>query len=637
MSATSTEATPPQPWLLLPGFMPDAVGFAVRTTLSLLLAYGVAFWMQLDSASSAGVCVAIVAQPAPGMAMSKALYRIAGTVLGGFVAILVVAVFGQDRTMLLAAFTAWLGACTFVATLLRDFRSYGAALCGYTVGIVAIASIDAPDAALLAALNRVAAILLGVAAVALVNGLLSRQVAFETLVEGLRRGLADMRGVAAGALRGLRPDDEAGLRRGGEVLALTTQASYAATELPDGWLRTAGARNAVAALLGMLSASRALGVTGASDAEAAASFRAETPRQAFVVERIADLRQQQGWAEQGLATLVDGTAPTRHVGLRRHHDLEGAARNAARTVIAVGLGCVFCVYAGWGGATLLLIQQAALTALLGMTVNPSTAAAAMGYALPFGALAAGIVGFVLLPLVSGFVPFALAVGAAAMLASLAARHPATANLGPGLLLYFTLLLGPSNPQQYDLASFANNCLIQVLAVLFVALAFRLVLPVSPRRRRRRVAEAIWADLRAVLRRGGDLDQAGRQTLNYDRLAQGGVWLGRPTPARLAALHRLYAFAELDTALRRAWSGLRDAALDAPALAQPIAAARRSLERCDPDAMLVAGQALLDRQDDGPDPDALLRAVSGLYGAQFNLRREMRALRRYGVLDGVDVA
>ncbi len=630
MPAT-TEPMPHQPWLILPGFMPDALGFAVRTTLALLLAYGAAFWMQLDTASSAGITVAIVAQPAPGMAMSKALYRIAGTLLGGLVGIVVAAAFGQDRTVLLAAFTLWLGVCTFVATLLRDFRSYGAVLCGYTVGIIAVSSIDAPAGALLAALNRVAAILLGVAAVALVNSLLARSVAFEALVDSLRRSLADMRAIAEAALHGSRPDAAAGIRRGSDVLAMQTQASYAATELPDGRLRAAGARSAIAALLGMLSASRALGLADATADEAANIPRAGTPRQAFVIERTADLRRQRQWAEQGLATLEEGELPTRRVVLRVHYDLGGAARNAARTVIAVGLGCVFCVYAGWSGATLLLIQQAAFTALLGMTVNPSAAGLAMGYALPFSALAAGTVGFVLLPQVSGFVPFALAVGAVAMLAGLAARHSATARFGPGLLLYFTLLLSPSNPQTYDLGAFANNCLTQVLAVLFMVLAFELVLPVSPRRRRRRVAEAIRADLRAILRQGGDLDQAARQTLNYDRLSQAELWLGRPTPARLAALHRLYAFAELDTALRRAWSGLHAAALDAPALAQPIAAARRSLRECQPEAMLAAGQALLDHQDATCDADAALRAVSGLYGAQFLLRREMRALRRYGVL------
>ena len=58
-----------EPLLVLPGFLPDALGFASRTTLSLLLAYLFSFWVQLDSASSAGICVAIVAQPSIGMTL----------------------------------------------------------------------------------------------------------------------------------------------------------------------------------------------------------------------------------------------------------------------------------------------------------------------------------------------------------------------------------------------------------------------------------------------------------------------------------------------------------------------------------------------------------------------------------------
>jgi len=630
MSATS-EPAPHQPLLILPGFMPDAMGFAVRTTLALLLAYGVAFWMQLESASSAGVCVAIVAQPAPGMAMSKALYRIAGTLLGGLVAIVLVGAFGQDRTMLLAMFTLWLGLCTFVATLLRDFRSYGAVLCGYTVGIIAVGSIDSPQGALVATLNRVAAILLGVAAVAVVNSLLSRRVAFEGLVAGLHASLADMRKLAADNLRGVMPDEDASIRCGSAVLAWATQASYAATELPDGRLRSAGARSAIAALLGMLSASRAVARLLALG-ETLTTERPATPRAACLMERAMDLRHQEQLARQGLETLEDGKRLTRTVRLRVHRDLEGAARNAIRTIVAVGLGCVFCVFAGWSGATLLLIQQAAFTALLGMTVNPTAGAAAFAVALPVSAAAAAVVGFVLLPTVSGFVPFSLAVGTGAMLAALATRHPATARYGTGLLLYFVLLLAPSDQQSYDLAAFLNNCMEQVVAVLFMVAAFELILPVSPRRRLLRVAEAIWRDLRRTLHRGGDDDQAARQTLQYDRLAQAETWIGRRTPARVAVLHRLYAFAELDTALRRAWSGLHDAALAAPALTLSIEAARDSLRARRPEAMIVAAQALLDRQDAFGDPTPVLRAVSGLYGAEYLLRRQMHALRRYGVLE-----
>ena len=153
------------PFLLLPGFRPDAIGFATRTTLALLLAYLVAFAVQVEGPSTAGVCVAIVAQPSPGMAMSKAASRLLGTLLGGCIGLALLAAFPQDRVLLLAGYAVWLGLCTFGSTLLRDFRSYGAALSGYTAGIIAIGAIDSPHTALLTTLNRVAAMTIGIAAV----------------------------------------------------------------------------------------------------------------------------------------------------------------------------------------------------------------------------------------------------------------------------------------------------------------------------------------------------------------------------------------------------------------------------------------------------------------------------------------
>ena len=646
------------PWLILPGFPPDAVGFAARTTLSVLLAYLVAFAIQLDTASSAGLCVAIVAQPTPGMAMSKARYRVIGTVLGGAVALALVALFPQDRTVLLTAFTLWLGACTFVAALLRDFRSYGAVLCGYTVGIIAVSGIDAPEGALLSTLNRVAAILLGIASAAVVNTLFSQAAAFKGLVAALRERLAAAEALALSALTGQDlPSEPLPAQVGASILALRTDASYAAEELPDGAARSAGARAAIAGLLGMLAASRAVatGLQIATDPAirrttdaAAARLRAAgrdavgdapatppslppealptDPLAAALLDRSEALLRQHALARHGLRTLETGEALAMRVRQPVHYDVIGAALSAARTVIAVGLGCVFCVVAGWPGATGLLVQQAAFTALLGMTPNPSAAGVAMGLSLPLPALAAGVIGFLLLPQVSGFVPFALALGPFVFAFALASRHPALARFGPGFLLYLLLLLSPANTESFDFEAFMNNVLVQVMAVLFMVLAFRLVLPVSRRRRLARVAEAIVRQVRGALAgRSDGHDLIAARCLAVDRLAQAQVWLGQPTPARLAVLNRLSAFTELELALRRAWAGLRTLG--------------RAMPPPDPDGFEAAARDLLaaGHASDGARR-AALQAAAGLYGSAVLMRRHGRALRLYGALEGrADVA
>jgi uncharacterized membrane protein YccC len=652
MSA-STAVPAREPFFILPGFYPDAVGFAVRTTISLLLGYLIAFWVQLDSVATVGVCVAIVAQPSPGMALSKALYRVAGTLLGGVVAVTFTSLFPQDRTMLLVAFTVWLGLCTFVAALLRDFRSYGAVLCGYTVGLIAIAGIDAPGGVFIAALDRVAAILIGVFAVAIVNGLFARNVAYNLLTSSLREQFDAMNAIALDALAGRWSlTDMACAQHGAAILALASQASYAAAELSGSRTRGNGARSAIAALLGMLAASRTLGIgqrlippdpeTRAILDEVAAAIRNpagtalptpawSTPEQACLRERAYDLQTQQALVLDGLRTLAEGVPGGRHVRLGVHYDVTGAFLSALRTVIAVGLGSVFCVLSGWGASTLQLEIQAAFTALFGMTQNPSMATVNYMKVLPVAAAVVGVVGFVLLPLVSGFTLFALTVAPVVVVIGLTVRHPRMLAYGPALLWYFTLLLEPANVQSFDLSVFLNTIALLIVSLLFIVLSFRLILPISPRRRLTRLSRAIVKDLRRTLAQGRMVEQATAQSLHYDRLGQAELWLGPLTPVRQALFQRLFIFAELEVTLDQTWSGLDDALRAAPGLAQPVAAARASLTRPMVPSMVAAARALLDHPDAPRARPPVLRAVSGLCRVQYIIQQQARALRRYGVL------
>ena len=591
------------------GFEPDAVPFAIRTTLALLLGYGVSFAMQLDTASSTGLCVAIIAQSSPGMALSKAVWRTAGTLVGGVVGVALVAAFAQDRTMLLGGFTLWLGVCTFVAALLRDFRSYGAVLSGYTVGIIAVGNIDTPDATVLSALNRVMAILIGVGCVAAVNTLLSPPAALRGVLRRLDDWQVKVDAVAEDALAGRGTPGSAALSEAGAaILALRTEAGYAALEVPGGQHRRRAAAAAIAGLLGVLSAARGLGDISRQPPGPA--------REVFRAERLAELARQRALMREGLQSLHEHRPPRQIVQLGLYQDVVGAWLNALRTMIAVSLGAAFCVIAGWPGATLLLIQQAAFTALFGMQPNPTAAAIATGLTIPAGALAAFIVGFILLPAASGFVPFALALAPFAFGFALVSRHRTLGRYGPGLMLYLTLLLSPSNTQQFDLGGFCENVFVQAVAVMFMVVAFTYILPVSPRRRLMRVADDMGRDLRQALRgQGRLLAIETARSLRYDRLAAAQVWLGRRTPARLRLLERMCRFAELEGAMLRAAHGLRKLG--------------RTLPAPDPGAMEAAAASLEGQT--GRDAEL---AVSGLYEAALLLRAQGPALRRYGVLDDV---
>ena len=652
-------------FLQLPGFQPDALFFATRVTLAMLLAYYVAFAAQVDSASSAGVCVAIVAQPSAGMTTAKAIYRIIGTLIGGCVGLALVAAFPQDRVMLLAGFALWLAVCTFVATLLRDFRSYGAALSGYTAGIITIGVIDAPQLALMTALDRVAAILIGIASVLVVNRLLSGAGAFNALVAELQDRTDAMAALAADALDG-KPvgDDMAMVRIAAGVAALQTQASYTAVELPDGRLRANGARHAIAALLAMVSASRAIAATIGPDTpaelrawlHAVADALRETaergpgrrasgqphsraplppvpqprcPTDALLRERAEELLASHGYALAGLRTLTDADQAMPPIRLKVARDPVAALFGALRVLISVGFGAVFCVVAGWGGATLVLIQQAAFVALLGTFPNPTQASLQFGMPLLPVALVTGVAEFLLLPDASGYVQFSLVVGSVTFLGALMQRHADWGAKAASTLTLFTIILGPTNPQSYNLAGFVGTVMQVALCVLFVTLSFNVVFRASPSRRLLRVAAGIALDLRRTLRDAArGLDKAPAQSLLYDRMSHAMDVLGRPTPSRLRVLGHIYGLGEVDLAIRRARTGLVGALAAEPGLGALVARAGQALQNQDAPAMLQAAQQLLDRQVEGPAGHPVRLAVSGLAGAARLMQPDRATLRFY---------
>ncbi len=385
-----------------------------------------------------------------------------------------VAAFPQDRTMLLLCFTLWLGACTFVAALLRDFRSYGAVLCGYTVGIIAVSGIDAPAGRCCATLNRVAAILIGILSVAVVNTLLSRPVAFETLVAALR-GIWRTRGLALDTLRaGAAPGDLAtSIAPAPQILELRTQAVYAAAETAGGPARREGAvarspgcsaccppaarsapKPAGAGCASHLHA-RGRGVAGTGGQPARP---ATGPARGRVLRRARRrAAAHHAMAADGLRVLEDGgrlarAGPAAHPLRRRrrrpqrdpHRDRGGLA---VRVLRAGGLARRHRAAGAAGG-----VHRAARH-----VAQPVRGRRGDGLVAARARLAAWLVGYVLLPEASGFVPFALAVGLFAFSFALAGRHPALQRFGPGFMLYFTLLLAPSNIETFDLGASATTC------------------------------------------------------------------------------------------------------------------------------------------------------------------------------------
>src|SRR5258705_6796453 len=114
-----------------------ALLFGLRVWAAVSLALYVAFWLELDNAYWAGTSAAIVCQPSLGASLRKASFRMIGTVVGAVAIVVLTACFPQSRIGFLVGLAVWGGERGFVATILRNFASYGAALAGFTAVVIA--------------------------------------------------------------------------------------------------------------------------------------------------------------------------------------------------------------------------------------------------------------------------------------------------------------------------------------------------------------------------------------------------------------------------------------------------------------------------------------------------------------------
>ncbi|QDH12990.1 FUSC family protein [Formicincola oecophyllae] len=147
-------------WLYAP--TPSAFFFALRTSLAACLALGFSLWMELDDPSWAPLTVWSVAQISRGESLSKAKWRIVGTLVGCCAGIAIMAAIPQASWMYFPAIAVWLGICSFMATFISNFRAYGCVLAGYTCSVIGTGA--APDAnhVFMIAMSRGSYIIIGV-------------------------------------------------------------------------------------------------------------------------------------------------------------------------------------------------------------------------------------------------------------------------------------------------------------------------------------------------------------------------------------------------------------------------------------------------------------------------------------------
>jgi uncharacterized membrane protein YccC len=206
-------------------------------------------------------------------------------------------------------------------------------------------------------------------------------------------------------------------------------------------------------------------------------------------------------ALNGLALLVDDPArPVPRRGLRlRVPDWLPSLVNAARAFVTIGAVELFWIVTGWpSGAG--AITFAAIVVILLSPKADQAYATAMSFMVGIGLAAAfaAIIEFAVLPDLETFAGFSIAIGlvlvpAGALMAQPWQRAMFTALASVG----FVSLVAPTNRMSYDTQQFYNATLAIVAGVGAAACSFRLLPPLSPAFRTRRLLALTLRDLRRL--------------------------------------------------------------------------------------------------------------------------------------------
>jgi uncharacterized membrane protein YccC len=591
----------PIPPMTIAGLPPARWLFGLRIWGAVMLALGLAFWLQLDTASSAGVCVVILAQQTRGQALEKAAYRALGTIVGGIAAIILTDTFAQARDLYVFAYSAWLGLCVFAAGFLDGNRAYSAVLCGYTVSIVTIEQIDLPDQVFDTAVNRVAAILVGIAAIALVNDLLGVSDFAPTLLRQVEAARDQVRGFATRVVRRGRQaetDEEAGklLRT---ISDWHPTISALPTETLGGTHRATAIRAIAAALVGEVLAARGL----AGLLEGTEHNRAL--RRSTLQRQSGDLQAYQGSEMAAVQALHVDRRPVDVPRMPAYHPWQNALRNAVRAFILSAIAGIGFILTGWPQTAFAWGVVGILVCLSATAPEPRVVAHNILLALPISAVLGGVTMFVFLDGSDAFPLLCLGLSLPVIAGSLlmASPNPTFAGIGVFMTVFTLVIVSAANPQDYDPLNYCIRSAFLSIAAIIVYIGVNTLFPAQDSDRRAWVFDAARRATRSALqgrRRYPDIEA---RVLDASRIAALSTLKDVPPARQAADLAALFWLAELRARAQRVWQGLDQldrggkASVDRASFASLRAAVQVGLQQPNGDLVRQAAVALVAHGSD----------------------------------------
>src|SRR5271165_5866612 len=526
--------------------------FGLRLWASVCLALYVAFWLELPNAYWAGTTAAIVCQPHLGASLRKGWFRLIGTVVGAVAIVVLTACFPQDRGPFLVGLALWGAGCALVATLLRNFASYSAALAGYTAAIIASDQLGATGGpngdAFMLAVYRASEICIGIVCAGVVLAVTDLGGARRRLATLFAALSAEITGRFTGTLLLAGPElpETQPVRRElvrrvialdpviDEALGESSQLRYHSPVLQtavEGLLATLAGWRSVAVHLVRLAHEQARQEASAvlqavpqelrsaplpgeparwmadpvglrRSCEAAVrnliSLPARTPSLRLLADQTAEMLAGISHALNGLALLLaDPTRPVPRRGIVRLRvpDWLPALLNAGRAFVVIGAVELFWIVTEWPNGAGAMTFAAIIVILFAPRADQAYATA-VGFMVgtSLGAALAAIIAFAVLPNTETFAAFTIAIGLVLVPAGAGIAQPWQTAMFTALTVNFVPLLQPANPMSYDTVQFYNSALAIVAGIGTSVFSFRLIPPLSPTFRTRRLLALTLRDL-----------------------------------------------------------------------------------------------------------------------------------------------
>ena len=548
--------------------------FSVKAFIAAIMALFIALSLDLPRPYWAMAAVYVVANPLAGATSSKALYRTLGTLIGACASVVLVPLFVNAPELLSVVVALWTGTLLFISMLDRTSRSYVFMLAAYSLPLIALPTVGAPETVFDVALARSEEIIIGIVCASVVSSIIFPSSVGTVLGQRIGSWLDDAGTWADEILRGEGASPATPLKR--QKLA----ADVSGLDLVISQLKyDAGSRDIVRhsrELRGRLLMLLPLFSSLADRLHALKSGEKPLPQELVSVlnevadwlgqggrvkaddtadalsRKIEELQQNDldlGWDDlvrssalarlkeivdlwQDCLTLRDqiisgqqvGTwrPAFRHrnvVGHIRHYDYALLAFSACAVVVGIAVACFFWIYSGWEDGAGFVTMAAVACSFFAALDRPAPFITSMFIWSAMSLVIACVYIFGILPSISGFEMLVLVFAPPFLVMGLLIPRPQTNLLAMLLAVNGATFIALQDRYTADFASFTNSA-IAALAGIGFALVWTLVTrPFGSELAAWRLVRAGWTDLAetaAGIRRADHERLSGRI---LDRLGQ----------------------------------------------------------------------------------------------------------------------